>query len=41
MAAELAVKVINKEGGFNGVPIKLVNYDDQVLLRKQLKLPIR
>lgn len=29
MAAELAVKVINKEGGFNGVPIKLVNYDDQ------------
>lgn len=29
MAAELAVKVINEAGGFNGVPVKLVNYDDQ------------
>ncbi|WP_333650086.1 ABC transporter substrate-binding protein [Lacrimispora sp.] len=29
MAAALAVKVINEAGGFNGVPVKLVNYDDQ------------
>lgn len=28
-AAELAVKVINEKGGFNGVPVRLVNYDDQ------------
>lgn len=29
MAAALAAKVINEAGGFNGVPVKLVNYDDQ------------
>lgn len=28
-AAALAVKYINENGGFNGVPVRLVNYDDQ------------
>lgn len=28
-AASLAVKYINENGGFNGVPVRLVNYDDQ------------
>jgi ABC-type branched-chain amino acid transport systems, periplasmic component len=29
MAVELAVKHINENGGFNGVPLRLINYDDQ------------
>ncbi|MDL2324740.1 ABC transporter substrate-binding protein [Ruminococcaceae bacterium OttesenSCG-928-A16] len=27
--AALAVKIINENGGFNGVPVRLINYDDQ------------
>ena len=37
-AAALAVKVINENGGFNGVPIRLVNYDDQGAPEEAVKL---
>ena len=28
-AVELAIEYVNENGGFNGVPLRLVNYDDQ------------
>lgn len=37
-AAALAVKVINENGGFNGVPVRLVNYDDQGAPEEAVKL---
>ncbi|MGL5437694.1 MAG: ABC transporter substrate-binding protein [Lachnospiraceae bacterium] len=37
-AADLAVKYINENGGFNGVPIRLINYDDQGAPEEAVKL---
>ncbi len=37
-AAELAVEVINAAGGFNGVPVRLINYDDQGIPEEAVKI---
>lgn len=37
-AAALAVKVINENGGLNGVPVRLINYDDQGAPEEAVKL---
>lgn len=37
-AANLAVKQINADGGFNGVPVRLINYDDQGAPEEAVKL---
>lgn len=37
-AAALAVKYINENGGFNGVPVRLINYDDQGAPEEAVKL---
>ncbi|MFV0411671.1 MAG: ABC transporter substrate-binding protein [Oscillospiraceae bacterium] len=37
-AAALAVKYINENGGFNGVPVRLINYDDQGSPEEAVKL---
>lgn len=36
--ANLAVKYINENGGFNGVPVRLINYDDQGAPEEAVKL---
>lgn len=37
-AAALAVKFINEKGGFNGVPVRLINYDDQGAPEEAVKI---